>query len=160
MERLEREIRKVAKRAGLPAASKLVQIWPNVVGETIAANAWPARLNRKGELQVNTSSATWAFELKHLAPRILSKLEQDWAGNARASSVSCPGRCPAGAERPNRRSLRRSPRSRRETVSRAKDWLLLSTTKSFAPWLLERRRRALLKTAEKAHLRRTSDRSF
>ena len=76
MERLEREIRKVAKRAGLPAASELVRIWPQLVGETIAANAWPSRLNRKGELQVNTSSATWAFELKHLAPQILSKLAQ------------------------------------------------------------------------------------
>jgi hypothetical protein len=76
MDRLEGEIRKVAKRAGLPAASELVRVWPQVVGETIAENAWPARLNYKGVLQVNTSSATWAFELKHLAPQILSKLKQ------------------------------------------------------------------------------------
>jgi hypothetical protein len=66
----------VAKRAGLPAAGELVRLWPEVVGETIAANAWPARMNRNGVLQIYTSSATWAFELKHLAPQILSKLEQ------------------------------------------------------------------------------------
>jgi hypothetical protein len=76
MDRLEREIKRVAKRAGLPAAGELVRVWPEVVGETIAANAWPARMNRKGVLQVYTSSATWAFELKHLAPKILSKLKQ------------------------------------------------------------------------------------
>jgi hypothetical protein len=76
MDRLGNEIKKTAKRVGLPAASEVVSVWPRVVGETIAANAWPARLNRKGVLQVNTSSATWAFELKHLAPQILSKLEQ------------------------------------------------------------------------------------
>jgi hypothetical protein len=33
-------------------------------------------LSYKGVLQVNTSSSTWAFELKHLAPQILSKLKQ------------------------------------------------------------------------------------
>jgi len=75
MDRLEKEIKRAAKRVGLPAASELVRIWPQVVGATIAANAWPARVSRKGVLQVNTSSATWAFELKHLAPQILSKLE-------------------------------------------------------------------------------------
>jgi len=74
MDRLDREIKRVAKRAGLPAAGELVRIWPQLVGETIAANAWPARVSQKGVLQVNTSSATWAFELKHLAPQILDKL--------------------------------------------------------------------------------------
>jgi len=94
MERLEREIRKVAKRAGLPAASELVRMWPQVVGETIAANAWPARLNRKGELQVNTSSATWAFELKHLAPQILSRLEQALGGECPSKLRFAPGPVP------------------------------------------------------------------
>jgi hypothetical protein len=94
MDRLEREIRKVAKRVGLPAASELVRIWPEVVGETIAANAWPARLNRKGVLQVNTSSATWAFELKHLAPRILVKLEKELAGECPSELRFAPGPVP------------------------------------------------------------------
>jgi hypothetical protein len=74
MEPLERIIRKQAKRLGIPAASPLVDIWPEVVGDTIAANAWPARVTRKGVLYVNTSSATWAFELTQLASRILARL--------------------------------------------------------------------------------------
>ena len=95
MDRIEREIRRVAKRAGLPAASELVRIWPQLVGETIAANAWPARLNRKGVLQVNTSSATWAFELKHLAPQILAKLEQALAEECPKELHFVPGPVPA-----------------------------------------------------------------
>ena len=95
MDRLEREIRRAAKRVGLPAASELVRIWPQVVGETIAANAWPARMNRKRVLQVNTSSATWAFELKHLAPQILSTLEQALAGECPSELHFVPGPVPA-----------------------------------------------------------------
>jgi len=76
MDSLGNEIKKAARRVGLPAASEVVRVWSSVVGETIAANAWPARLNRRGVLQVNTSSATWAFELKHLAPQILAKLKE------------------------------------------------------------------------------------
>jgi hypothetical protein len=74
VKRLGQEIRRAAWRAGFSPASALVEVWSRVVGDTIAANAWPARLNRAGVLQVNTTSATWAFELKHLAPRILEKL--------------------------------------------------------------------------------------
>jgi len=95
MDRLEKEIRRMAKRVGLPAASELVRIWPEAVGETIAANAWPARLNRKGVLQVNTSSATWAFELKHLAPQILAKLEQALAGECPKELHFVPGPVPS-----------------------------------------------------------------
>ena len=95
MDRLEREIRRAAKRVGLPAASELVRIWPKVVGETIAANAWPAQMNRKRVLQVNTSSATWAFELKHLAPQILAKLEQELAGDCPKELHFLPGPVPA-----------------------------------------------------------------
>jgi hypothetical protein len=76
MDRLEKEIRRQAKRIGLPAASELLSIWPEAVGETIAVNAWPARLSRKGVLHVNTTSASWAFELGQLAPQILSRLRE------------------------------------------------------------------------------------
>jgi hypothetical protein len=158
MERLEREIRKVAKRVGLPAASELVRIWPQVVGETIAANAWPARLNRKGVLQVNTSSATWAFELKHLAPQILAKLERELASECPSELRFAPGPVPGKGREAG--APRRGPRPPHASASKAKSWRPLSTTRSCAPWLLGRRQRALLKTAEKAHLRRTSDRSF
>ncbi len=95
MDRLEREIRRVAKRVGLPAAGELVRIWPQVVGETIAANAWPAQMNRRRVLQVNTSSATWAFELKHLAPQILAKLERELGAECPRELHFLPGPVPA-----------------------------------------------------------------
>lgn len=115
MDRLEREIRRVAKRVGLPAASELVQIWPQVVGETIAANAWPARLSRKGVLQVNTSSATWAFELKHLAPQILAKLEQALGGECPSDLHFVPGPVPAKGQESD------SPLAPREPVTTARE---------------------------------------
>jgi hypothetical protein len=95
MDRLGNEIKKTARRVGLPAASEVVRVWPSVVGETIAANAWPARLNRRGVLQVNTSSATWAFELKHLAPQILSKLEQALVEECPSELHFVPGPVPS-----------------------------------------------------------------
>jgi predicted nucleic acid-binding Zn ribbon protein len=99
MDRLGNEIKKTARRVGLPAASEVVSVWPRVVGETIATNAWPARLTRGGVLQVNTSSATWAFELKHLAPQILSKLEQVLAEECPRELRFAPGPVPsAGRE--------------------------------------------------------------
>ena len=94
MDRLEGAIRKEAKRIGLPASSPLVSLWPEAVGETIAANAWPARLNRKGVLQVNTSSSTWAFELKHLEPKILSRLRELLAEECPTELRFAPGPIP------------------------------------------------------------------
>ena len=94
IDRLEGAIRKEAKRIGLPASSPLVSLWPELVGETIAANAWPARLNRKGVLHVNTSSSTWAFELKHLEPKILSRLRESLADECPSELRFAPGPIP------------------------------------------------------------------
>jgi len=95
MDRLEGAIRKEAKRIGLPASSPLVSLWPETVGETIAANAWPARLTRKGVLHVNTSSSTWAFELKHLEPKILSRLRESLAEECPSELRFAPGPIPS-----------------------------------------------------------------
>jgi len=95
MDRLEGAIRKEAKRIGLPASSPLVSVWPETVGETIAANAWPARLNRKGVLHVNTSSSTWAFELKHLESKILSRLRESLAEECPSELRFAPGPIPS-----------------------------------------------------------------
>jgi hypothetical protein len=94
MDRLEGAIRREAKRIGLPASSPLVSLWPDLVGETIAANAWPARLNRKGVLHVNTSSSTWAFELKHLESKILSRLRESLADDCPSELRFAPGPIP------------------------------------------------------------------
>jgi hypothetical protein len=97
MERLEHEVREAAKRAGLPAASELLEVWPAVVGETIAANAWPAKQTRAGLLVVNTTSTTWAFELKHLAPKILEKLKLALPGGCPSELRFVPGPVPGEA---------------------------------------------------------------
>jgi hypothetical protein len=53
---------------------RLVSAWPELVGDEVARNAWPARIARDGTLHVNTSSSVWAFELGQLAPKILERL--------------------------------------------------------------------------------------
>lgn len=76
MDRLERQVRRELGRFG-PVDGDMVGIvraWPEAVGETVARNAWPARLARDGTLHVNTASATWAFELGRLATTMLAQL--------------------------------------------------------------------------------------
>jgi len=52
----------------------LVQRWPEVAGERIAAEALPVRL--KGTtLFIAVSSATWAQELQFLSPQLLAQLQ-------------------------------------------------------------------------------------
>ncbi|MGD0273880.1 MAG: DUF721 domain-containing protein [Gaiellaceae bacterium] len=72
-----------------------MSLWPEAVGETIAANAWPARLTRKGVLHVNTSSSTWAFELKHLEPMIRSRLRESLAEECPSELRFAPGPIPS-----------------------------------------------------------------
>src|SRR3954468_2253863 len=56
---------------GLP---RLLESWPEVVGDTIARNAWPARIARDGTLHVNTVDSIWAFELTSRAAEIANRL--------------------------------------------------------------------------------------
>jgi hypothetical protein len=76
MERLGPEIRRELARFGPQAGlADLVAAWPAAVGSQIAANAWPARIQRDGTLLVHTSSAAWAFELGHLEATLRERLE-------------------------------------------------------------------------------------
>src|SRR5207342_2047420 len=61
---------------------ELVEAWPEVVGQMVATNAWPARIGRDGTLHVNTSSSAWAFELGQLAPEILERLSEKLGDSA------------------------------------------------------------------------------
>lgn len=61
-------------REGSAGITAVARAWPQAVGETIARHAWPSRLTRDGTLVVNTSSSTWAFELKHLESAVLGHL--------------------------------------------------------------------------------------
>ena len=77
MERIESEVKQELARLGPSGAiGAIVEAWTEAVGETIAANAWPARVARDGTLHVAASSSTWAFELSQLAPQILDRLRK------------------------------------------------------------------------------------
>lgn len=68
---VKRELGRFGPAAGMP---ELVAAWPEAVGETIARNAWPARIARDGTLHVNTADSIWAFELTNRAAEIASRV--------------------------------------------------------------------------------------
>lgn len=99
MERLGHDIRRELGRFG-PVDADLVEIvraWPEAVGETVARNAWPARLARDGTLHVNASSSTWAFELGRLAEAILEGLRARIGEAAPPALKVAPGPVPEPA---------------------------------------------------------------
>ena len=71
---VKRELARFGPAAGL---AELVEAWPEAVGETIARNAWPARVARDGTLHVNTLDSIWAFELTNRAAAIAARLQID-----------------------------------------------------------------------------------
>jgi Dna[CI] antecedent DciA-like protein len=97
MKRIEAEIRREIGRFG-PAGTigKLVEAWPAAVGESIARNAWPARVGRDGTLHVATSSSAWAFELAQLAPTILPRLREHTKDAGPEALRFAPGPLPEG----------------------------------------------------------------
>ena len=58
---------------GLWTESKVRKVWPAVVGDGVAANAYVARL-RGTVLEVGVTSDTWATELTYLRAAIVEKL--------------------------------------------------------------------------------------
>ena len=96
MDRLDRQVRRELGRFG-PVDGDMVGIvraWPDAVGETVARNAWPARLARDGTLHVNTASATWAFELGRLAATILDQLRPELGETTPPALRFAPGPIP------------------------------------------------------------------
>jgi predicted nucleic acid-binding Zn ribbon protein len=95
VDRLGAEIKQQLSRFGAQGAmAEVVELWPEAVGEAIAANAWPARIARDGTLHVNTSSSTWAFELAHLSPAILERLGEKLGGGAPKAMRFAAGHLP------------------------------------------------------------------
>jgi len=116
MERLEGEIRKELRRFGPADAAAdasgmvaIVRAWPASVGETVARNAWPARLARDGTLHVHASSATWAFELGRMAAEILERLRTEAGGDAPVALRFVPGPIPEPAREPEDQVAPRPP---------------------------------------------------
>jgi hypothetical protein len=98
MERIGRDVeRQLGRFDGHGAMPRIVSVWPGVVGEEVARNAWPARVARDGTLHVHTSSSVWAFELGQLAPRILEQLTAELREHAPASLRFAPGHLPEPA---------------------------------------------------------------
>ena len=107
MDRLDRQVRCELGRFGPMDGdmTAIVRVWTAAVGETVARNAFPARLARDGTLHVNTASATWAFELGSLAPTILDQLRAELGDAAPPKLRFVPGPIPEPiAETPEQRA--------------------------------------------------------
>src|SRR2546427_13058353 len=107
MERIGDAVRTELGRFGTAGSmADLVAAWPRVVGETLAANAWPARIARDGTLHVAASSSVWAFELGQLEGEILPRLREVLGKAAPRRLKFVPGPLP---EAPPAASERRRP---------------------------------------------------
>ena len=98
MERIGNDVRRELGRFGSAGAmTDVVAAWPAVVGETVAANAWPARIARDGTLHVNAASSTWAFELQQLEAEITCRLREAVGEGAPHRLRFAPGPLPEAA---------------------------------------------------------------
>jgi hypothetical protein len=121
MDRIDRHVREELGRFG-PADGDMVlivRVWPEAVGDTVARNAWPARLARDGTLHVNTVSSTWAFELGRLADTILEKLRPGLGESTPPALKFAPGPVPEAAAEPVAEELREGPSVSPEQRARA-----------------------------------------
>ena len=103
MERVDAEVRRELTRFGPVEGdtATIARAWPRAVGETIARNAWPARVSRDGTLHVSTVSSTWAFELGRLAETILEQLRSELGATGPPALSFAPGPVPElSADRP------------------------------------------------------------
>jgi hypothetical protein len=92
------DVQRQLKRFGPAGAiGDIVKAWPAAVGDSIARNAWPARVGRDGTLHVATSSSAWAFELGLLEAEIRARLEEALGDDAPARLRFAPGRLPEPA---------------------------------------------------------------
>jgi Dna[CI] antecedent DciA-like protein len=97
-ERLGDDVRRELGRFGPGGAiAEVVEAWPGAVGDSIARNAWPARIARDGTLHVSTSSSAWAFELGLLEEKLRERLGVELEGDAPARLRFAPGPLPESA---------------------------------------------------------------
>ena len=101
MDRLGGQVKRELRRFGAGPGGRgdgdmvgIVRAWPAAVGETVARNAWPARVARDGTLHVNAVSSTWAFELGRLAPTILEQLRAELGESTPPALKFVPGPVP------------------------------------------------------------------
>ena len=123
MERIGANIRRELGRFGAAGAmTDLVAAWPAAVGETVAANAWPARFSRDGTLHIATSSSAWAFELAQLAGEVTERLREALGKNAPAHLRFAPGPLPEALPPALDRRLPRPSEPSLEQAREARSW--------------------------------------
>jgi predicted nucleic acid-binding Zn ribbon protein len=122
MERLGGEVKRELSRFGTAGAmTELVAAWPAAVGETVAANAWPARLARDGTLHVNAASSTWAFELQQLEAEIADHQREAVPGAAPSRLRFAAGPLPELSGPPPEEARRPPPEPTLEHVREARE---------------------------------------
>jgi hypothetical protein len=123
MDRIGSEVRRELGRFGPSGAMpEIVTAWPGAVGETVAANAWPARVARDGTLHVNASSSTWAFELQQLEGEIQERLRASLGQAAPKRLRFAPGPLPERLPETPEAPPRPPPEPTLEQAREAHEW--------------------------------------
>ena len=149
MDRIGDAVRSELGRFGTAAPmADLVALWPQVVGEAVAANAWPARLSRDGTLLVNTSSSAWAFELGHLESEIRPRLGE----HAPPRIKFAPGPLPEPARAASEDARKPAPEPTPQQAEQAREWVAAISS--------EELRKTVEKAARASLARAAADRSF
>ena len=153
-DRIGDDVRRQLDRFGPQGAiADVVAAWPAAVGDSIARNAWPARIARDGTLHVATSSSAWAFELGLLAEELRGRLAEALGEKAPAQLRFAPGRLPEGAAPEEPAEARnRAPKVTEQHVQAGEE---LSASISD-----ENLRKIVAKAAAASLARRPDDRSF
>jgi hypothetical protein len=152
MERIGGEVRRELDRFGSAGRmADLVAAWPSAVGQTVAANAWPARLARDGTLHVAAASSTWAFELQQLEPEIAERLRVTLGATAPVRLRFVPGQLPELPPAAQQSSRKLPSEPSEEQAREARDWAAAITS--------EELRKSVEKAARMSLARATDDRS-
>jgi hypothetical protein len=123
MERIGDAVKsELGRFGGAGAMPDVVAAWPELVGEQVAANAWPARIARDGTLHVNASSSSWAFELGQLAGEILPRLQEALGEAAPKRLRFAPGPLPELSAEASTASPEPLPEPTPEQVREAEEW--------------------------------------
>ena len=123
MDRIGDAVRRELGRFGTSGEmADLVGAWPEAVGETVARNAWPARLARDGTLHVNAGSSAWAFELQQLESEVVGRLREVLGEAAPGRLRVVPGRLPEPLVPSEERHAGPLPEATLEQAREARDW--------------------------------------
>jgi hypothetical protein len=123
VERIGDAVRQELRRfGGAGAMAEVVEAWPVLVGEQVAANAWPARIARDGTLHVNASSSAWAFELGQLEGEILPRLQEALGASAPKRLRFAPGPLPEPFREASQARPEPLPEATADQAREARSW--------------------------------------